>query len=707
VEPRRIRRLLWILALSWLASFVLVPVPGFFGTTLFQTVQLQTADYLFSVSEPPAVERAKGNEIRIVAIDDRSLDELGNWQAWPRSYHAKVIDALTGAGARVIVFDVLFSEQGPDDAMLADAMKRSGRVIQPITSTHTSLLPSALGEYFAYRRSIMPTAPLVAASAAVAHALVEPESDGVVRTTPLAVQMGETIYPSISLAAVSAYLRRSNPLENQMEHGTLAFAGRQIPVDANGRMTIHYIGKPSKLENDPGGRTFQWTSYADVLRNQTDLAVFKDKIVFIGLLGATGFADDYWTPVSTVATGKMDGVEIHANAAATILAGGLPGADSVFLTRQDATTTFFMVLALGTVTAVAMATLSIWLAAVVSLLLLLVYDALFAQAWWSQGIIPNLLLPSLGIIATVGLGAFYRVIFEEREQRYARRAMGVYLSPAVMEAVLHDPGKLRLGGEKKEMTVLFSDIRGFTTLSEKIDPQVLVKILNEYLTAMSDVLFKYNGVLDKYMGDAIMAFWGAPVDQPDHAVRACNTALDMVAALERLNVQWGQDGVPPLNIGIGLNTGAMSVGNMGSDTRFDYTVMGDAVNLGSRLEGLNKEYGTNILISDATLAAVDAQFTVRFIDLVAVKGKIDGVAVYELLSRVGEPGLASRILDAWENAVSRYREQKWEEAAAAFNYVLRLRPGDGPAQAYLRRCTDLATHPPVPDWNGVYVMQTK
>jgi len=268
---------------------------------------------------------------------------------------------------------------------------------------------------------------------------------------------------------------------------------------------------------------------------------------------------------------------------------------------------------------------------------------------------------------------------------------------------------LRLGGEKREMTVLFSDIRGFTTFSEQLDPQDLVSLLNEYLTCMTEVIYRYDGVLDKYMGDAIMAFWNSPVTQPDHARRACLTALDMTEELDRLRERWKSRGIPPLDMGVGLNTGPMSVGNMGSDTRFDYTVMGDAVNLGSRLEGANKEYHTNICISQFTLDAVkDEGFVIRILDLVAVKGRAQPVAVYELIGRPGSFGaFTPEILALYERGTEQYRAQEFAAAADTFREVLRQRPGDGPSAMYLERSLDLIEAPPPRDWDGVFVMTHK
>jgi len=282
------------------------------------------------------------------------------------------------------------------------------------------------------------------------------------------------------------------------------------------------------------------------------------------------------------------------------------------------------------------------------------------------------------------------------------------VSSSVVNEMLKSPEKLKLGGDKKDLSVLFSDIRGFTTISEGLTPEELVHLLNEYLTVMTDIVFKYDGTLDKYMGDAIMAVYGAPLDQPDHPSRACHSALDMMVGLKGLNEKWINEGKKPLDIGIGINTGPMMVGNMGSDQRFDYTVMGDAVNLGSRLEGANKSYNTNILISDSTYQRVKDTFVCMELDSVRVKGKTLPVSIYQL---IGEKENVSRdYLETIENfhrGLRLYREQKWDEAVEAFQTVADMNEAIYAAKLYIERAGELKADPPSPDWDGVFTMKTK
>ncbi len=289
-----------------------------------------------------------------------------------------------------------------------------------------------------------------------------------------------------------------------------------------------------------------------------------------------------------------------------------------------------------------------------------------------------------------------------------RKAFQFYLSKSVVDEVLKDPAKLKLGGEKVTASVMFSDVRGFTTISERLSPEALVALLNSYLTPMTDVVLKYEGTLDKYIGDAIMAIFGAPVQYPDHAVRACKVCLEMMGKLHELQVGWREQGLPELDIGIGVNTGSMSAGNMGSIQRFDYTVMGDNVNLASRLEGINKEYGTNIIVSDSTFEAAKHEVYAREIDMVRVKGKREPVKIYEVLG-LGTPTPAhAELMGEFQKAMLCYRAQKWDEAVAGFELVrTKLKPKDYVSGVYIERCDKMRHNPPGPDWDGVYTFTTK
>jgi adenylate cyclase len=288
-----------------------------------------------------------------------------------------------------------------------------------------------------------------------------------------------------------------------------------------------------------------------------------------------------------------------------------------------------------------------------------------------------------------------------------RQAFQYYLHPTIVEQIAQNPQLLRLSGESRELTVLFSDIRRFSTIAEALSPEALVSLLNEYFTIMTRVVLHHNGLLDKYLGDGIMAVYGAPLHDPDHAFRACCSALEMMRELDAMRARWASRGLPCLDIGIGINTAIMVVGNMGSELRFDYTVMGDGVNLASHLEGANKEYGTHIIVSESTWEQVRDRIAIRELDIIRVQGKAQPTRIFEVLEGSSPAADRAAIGPTFEVALRAYRAQQWENAIRAFERVLAAVPGDPPSQLYIQRCKAFMTASPRPDWDGVYVMQGK
>jgi adenylate cyclase len=331
----------------------------------------------------------------------------------------------------------------------------------------------------------------------------------------------------------------------------------------------------------------------------------------------------------------------------------------------------------------------------------------FLHGWWL-----NFTIPALTLTSNVLLVSLYRSLFEEKEKRRVRSAFGQYLSPEVIRRLLVNP---RLVEPKKtEITVMFSDIRGFTTISEKLDAQDLALFLNQYLSDMTSLVFDHFGTLDKYIGDAVMAFWGAPYEEPGHATKACNAALKMMDRVRELQKKWEAEGKPHLDIGIGLNTGLASVGNMGSALRYGYTALGDAVNLSSRLEGLNKDYGTHIIVNETTYTAANGDgFVFRELDLIRVKGKLQPVTIYELIGRSGQPffyGTPDEVrsrLELFQTARALYCQRHWAEAQTSFQAILDKWPDDGPSRAYWKRCQDYLFDGPPSSWDGVFTMTHK
>jgi adenylate cyclase len=311
---------------------------------------------------------------------------------------------------------------------------------------------------------------------------------------------------------------------------------------------------------------------------------------------------------------------------------------------------------------------------------------------------------SVGYLAIV----VYRFFTEEKEKRWVKAAFGQYVSPKVLDILMADPSKLDLGGERREMTVLFSDVAGFTSISERMDPDQLVVLLNRYLTAMTEVVFEYDGYLNKYMGDGIMAFWNSPLRQVNHAELACRTALKSRDRLKTFNEELQKEGLVALKARIGLNTGTMVVGNMGSRQKSDYTVMGDNVNLGSRLEGANKAFGTEIMISEFTADSVSELFEVRFLDIIRVPGKAKPVKTYELLGEKGSVSpLWAQVLPVYHQAIQEFGAQQFQSAKTKFLEVLKILGQDKPCETYIQRAEVFMLNPPPKDWDGVFELKTK
>jgi adenylate cyclase len=464
----------------------------------------------------------------------------------------------------------------------------------------------------------------------------------------------------------------------------------QIPADETGQLLINYYG--------PSG-TFATYSVVDILSGKVPTEALKDKLVFIGAT-EIGIADVKPTPFSPV----FPGVETHATVAGNIL-------DGSFLIKNSLTKALdivlLMILPLALVFLLMRAQKTFLgffvFIAFVSLLLLGNY-LLFTRL----NTLLSILYPGLSLCFVYIFFEGYRNLVIESRNRYLRRAFSSYVSPELVTEILQDPDKLKLGGETKNITVLFSDIRGFTTLSELITPVTLVSILNSYLSPMTQIIMDEHGTLDKYIGDAIMAIFGAPVDVSNHPERACKAALYMLKNLEKLNQEWKERDWPHISIGIGINTGEAIVGNMGTDIRFEYTAIGDTVNLASRLEGLNKLYGTEIIISKSALEGLpSSQFFVRELDLVRVMGKEQPISIFELIDfHPGDPEKAT-LVSSFTDALQTYRERNFKAAWKKFADILKTFPGEKPSILYLKRCSEYIEQPPPANWDGVFIAKEK
>jgi adenylate cyclase len=527
-----------------------------------------------------------------------------------------------------------------------------------------------------------------------------PDPDGVIRRLALfaQVQSVQGLIPALSLQTAAVQMGATlepayNNLTGKLDGARLRVEGRPpvlVPMlRSEPYALIDHVGPPG---------AFHSVSLADVVDGTFDPADLKGKAVVMGVSLIGYGMDQRVTPFSEA----YPGTYIHASMVSNILAGQ-------FLRRPVELRMVELLVMLGMAFLLARALPRVrfqWKLALVAGLLATYFavDQLLFVG-------PKLLLATVMPLSSIFLTSF-GVIFlgylsTDREKLALRHAFQHYLNASVMEQMLQNPDRLKLGGEKKEMTVLFSDIRGFTTLSERMAPEALVNFMNGYLTPMTRIVFEEGGTLDKYIGDALMAFWGAPVDQPDHAVRACRASVRFLEKLKELKALWRDQHLPEFDIGVGINSGPMIVGNMGSDIRFDYTVMGDSVNLASRLEGTNKEYETRILISEDTYALAKDHVVARRLGAVRVKGKRKPVRIYELRGLGQAQGADLEAISAFEAAVDAFAERRWDEAERGFRRVLELWADDPPSRRYLEEIQQFRTQPPPEQWDGVYTATTK
>jgi adenylate cyclase len=529
---------------------------------------------------------------------------------------------------------------------------------------------------------------------------VLPDKDGVIRRYTTVAGAGKANFPALGVALLARVAGKDGVAAPVVPVGTdgapeklqqVRIGDRFVlDVDNAGQVPLNYYGSY---------RDFPSWSATDVLHGRIPPQELKGKIVLFGTTAA-GTWDQRVTPFDDIAPGVIT----HATFVENVLRGEL-------LERSGAVLLLEVVLMLSMTVGLALVFARVSsLAALPALALSGVgWSGLAVVALRQWNVVLALGVPLAQMLTMFLVATSYRFFSEEREKRRARETFSRFLAPKIVEDVLAAGGAIRLGGEKRVLTVLFSDIRGFTSISEKLDPHVLLELLNEYLTPMTDLVVQdHQGTLDKYIGDAIMAFWGAPQEQQDHALRACRAALGMIDRLQALRARWRERGLPDLDVGIGINTGPMSVGFVGSQDRFyNYTVLGDAVNLASRLEGANKEYGTHVLLGEATYRDVKGAVVVRELDLVRVKGKHEPVHIYELLALAPAPPELAAFVERFRWGLSAYSAQRWDEAIARFREADALRGGDPTSRKYVERCEAMKRAPPGPEWDGVFQMKSK
>jgi adenylate cyclase len=690
-----------------LAAFIL------WRTQALEPIEAQATDLLMRMRGPAPAD----SRVVICDLDAASIDRYGR-VPWPRSRMAALIDRLSAEGAKVIALDMIFSEPSPaaEDQALADAIARSGRVVlgyffrmqspkaQPVFASQAhpdNITGSAVEQsdprassFIPRRPAVEPNLDLFAEAAHFQGFFSHERESGVLRHYSLLINYRESSYPALALQAVGRYLRVPLALTRGRDLLPQIHIGEQIAeADEFGSLWVNYRG--------PSG-TFRTVPAVEVLEGHAPAGSLRDRLVFVGS-SETGVGDFSSSPFDE----EVPGVEVHATVADNLLNrryiydGGLQVLVSLLAL-------FF----LGPLVALLVVVVERHLyGSLLAILLVLAwplgcYLTFVASGWHLQIVSPM----AAGAVALVGALRF-RIGHVEKTSRQIKSTFQHYVSKAVVEEMLLHPERVKLGeADRREMTVLFCDIRGFTSISESLEPQALVQLLNEFFTPMTRIILDHGGTLDKYMGDALMAFFGAPLEQPDHAARACRAALAMRDELSRLNAHWrekgrlGQD--LSLGIGIGLNSGLMSVGNVGSEEVFGYTVIGDNVNLGSRLEGLNKDYGTQVIVSEFTARKAGDGLFFRELDSVRVKGKRQPVKIYELLDVVPADPRNQDRAERFAPGLAAYRTRDFAAAEAIFA-DLAERLGDGPAKLFSGRCRKYQEEPPPDDWDGVEVRISK
>lgn len=728
LTPFKLGCVLIALAISLYAGF------GGVKPALLQSLdnQLTTAMFMWRGPQPTT------DQVVIVDIDEASLVRHGQWP-WSRDLVAQLVEQIAAARPRVLGLDIVFAE--PDRSSPKQVLPKLSNYLpsldavlrQPLPEPldydlrlgqALSTLPSVLGYPFqttlaaglAAGESPWPSATIqlvpdtadysqlalpkarraviniadVALGESEGFFNVFPDRSGTVRRVPLIMAFQTLPYPSLALEMVrighGQQVIRLHSVGSSQRPDRRGLLGvevgeRFLPTDDRGQVTVNYRG-PS--------HSFRYLSAAEVLAGHHH-ELLRDRYVLLGT-SAAGLLDLRATPFSSV----VPGVEIHATIIDNVLQGDLFAHDRL----TEAGLTVSILLVGGLLLSACLAFGGPVSGGLSGLLLLAAVLVGNYQLFFLRHIQLGLIYPLLSFGVLFVLLTLYNYFYSTREKRFIHGAFGQYVSPQVVSELVKNPAKLTLSGEQKELSVLFSDIRNFTTLSEQMDTIQLAGFMNDYLSVMSDIVMAEQGMVDKYIGDAIMAMWGAPLEDDQHAARAVRCALRMIEALAPLNDTFAARGLPVIDIGIGINTGLMQVGNFGSAKRFNYTVLGDHVNLSSRLEGLNKNYGTRLLISEYTRRQIGESFCCRLIDRVRVKGKSQAVAIYEPLVEGALESAAQQRLQDYHQALELYRQQDFAAALERFSALVQ----DEPLPLYRlygERCRHYLEQPPCPEWDGV------
>ena len=733
------------------ATMVLVIVAAsvfayFAGIPFLDSMELKTIDLRFKSRGPIPT----GDQLVLAVIDEKSIAREGKW-VWPRSKMTALVKALEKAGANTVVFDIGFLE--PDDKrtlnaiqqieehlndlqlvrpgvdqFLSDLHSRVDHDLQLAEAIRQTPMKVVLGFFFELdpmvkqyldadelrmheaniisktfdqvrfvsgeiktgaiikaQAALTNIAPISRASDFAGYMNQIPDEDGVYRKIPMVIRYNDKFYAPLALSALGAYLKAPLKLEiagDAVNH--ISLGSRRIPVNDMGQMWINYRG---------GKKTFPHISVTDIIHGDFSKAAVADKLVLVGTT-AQGLFDIQVTPFSS----NYPGLEIHANIIDSIMA-----EDYLYRPVWAVAIDLVVIIAIGFFLGAILARSGAISGAMLTGGVFAGYFTAAHMLFGRYGWIVNIVYPLTCILLVYLSVTAYRYFVESRQKRFIRDVFSTYLAKPVVDQLIESGQKVELGGEERVITAFFSDVQGFTSISEKLSPRELVELLNEFLTGMTDIILDHNGTVDKFEGDAIIAFFGAPNQLPGHADMAVKASIEMQRRLADMRARWREQNRPELFMRIGMNTGTAVVGNMGSRNRMDYTMMGDTVNIAARLEGMNKVYGTATLISEYTRSHIDETIAVRELDLVRVVGRKEPLSIYEVIGFYADIDEKIReTLMLYQKGLEAYRKRRWDIAIDCFGQALHLIPDDRPSRLMQQRSQEYRFDPPSEDWAGAY-----
>lgn len=735
----------WLKTYQWMLCIVLTIVflghtAGQFQIPTMQRIENILYDLRLRMTMPNTID----DRIVILDIDEKSLAQEGHWP-WRRDKLAYLMDMVFDYyGAKVLGFDVVFSEAdtsgGMDalDKLAKTDLQQDSKFLSAIEKVRPELSfddkfaqslknrPIVMGYFLSHHEEannelgLLPQPLASAAGHDFSSLLFQARSyvgnlaqlqsatglggylnnsnvdeDGVYRRLPMVTKYKDQLYSTLSLSILRQvmgmpeveFITSDDYGDSRLE--AISLAGFKVPVDEGGNLLVPFRGRQG---------SFPYISATDVLNGVADVSQLKDKIVIVGT-SAAGLLDLRSTPVQNI----YAGVEVHANILSGLLDQTVRSRPTYIIGIEAIELVFLAILAM-----LIFPRLGVVASAAFFLVIASIVATLNFHIWTAHNLDTRLATPLIFFTLLYGLQLFFGFFFESRKKKQLGNIFGQYIPNELVEEMSKTDDEFTLKGENRVMTVFFSDVRGFTTISEAMeDPQDLCNLINEILTPVTHVIHHHKGTIDKYIGDAIMAFWGAPIPTDKHAYLAVKAGLDVIKSLTAINESFKAKNWPAVDLGIGLNTGPMVVGNMGSQFRIAYTVMGDTVNLGSRLEGLTKQYGVKMIVSESTLAAAP-EFAYRELDRVRVKGKNKPITIYEPIGELAEVSPEQQtILDLVHQALSDYRQQLWDKSEATFHQLHDLKPDDKLYKIYLERIEHYRQTPPEENWDGAFTHTSK